>query len=99
MVWIPPRWDHETIALDGRVHREEDNVVCVHWMPWCLPQKLCSQMLRGFLSRKTSEQSTKKVLVPRQKRSVWMTVMEYGNRAERKAGNDSFFGIGGSEEH
>ena len=30
MVWIPPGWDHETITLEGQVHGEEDNVMCVH---------------------------------------------------------------------
>ena len=53
MVWIPPGWDHESIPLEGQVHGEEDNVVCVHWMTWCLLWNLFKEASKTFLSGKT----------------------------------------------
>ena len=101
MVWIPPGWDHEVITLEGGVHKEDDDIVYVHWMTWYLLWNLCNQAMRDFFTGKTPEQNTNKNLRPRQKEEVYMVVTNYGNRIERNREYRSgwqLLGIGRNKE-
>ena len=91
MLWIPPGLDHEAITLEGQAHREENSVVCVHWMTWCLPWNLCRKASRDLFGGKTSHSAAP----PRN--DVLAVVMIHCCEARRKAGNNFFFGFGGSE--
>ena len=58
---------------------------------------LYSQTTREFFSGKTSEQTAKKNLRPKQKEEVYMVVTEYDPGKERKEGGGSFFRIKGTK--
>ena len=95
MVWIPPGWDHESITLEGQAHGEDDAVLCVHWMTWCLPWSQCAEASRDLMLGKTGGRTEIKGEL---RESVSSMVTEHHDKANKKVGKKVFFGIGGESE-
>ena len=92
MVWIPHGWDHKAITLEGWVHGEDNNILCVHWMTWCLPWSQCAEASRDLMLGKTGGRTEIKGEL---RESVSSMVMEHHDKANQKAGKKVFLELGG----